>query len=128
MMARPQTTGPAKVVRFKRRKQKRLPRRLLESVPNDWERWDKCAKLEGLNWSEFTRRALEQRCASIEEIERMSRTEPAIRQRLPGLPYKVESVAQVRAALSQKPASKNGAAARPKKRGARAAQKGSSRS
>lgn len=127
-MARPQTTGPAQVVRFKRRKQKRLPRRLLESVPKDWERWDKCAKLEGLNWSEFTRRALEQRCASIEELERAARTEPALRVRLPGLPYKAESVAKVRAALSEKPGQKNGAGARPKKRTAGASRKGSSRS
>lgn len=115
-------------MRFKRRKQKRLPRRLLESVPNDWERWDKCAKLEGLNWSEFTRRALEQRCASIEELERTARTEPSVRLRLPGLPYTVESIAKARAALSQKPTRKNGAAARPKKRAAGASQKGSSRS
>lgn len=115
-------------MRFKRRKQKRLPRRLLESVPNDWERWDKCAKLEGLNWSEFTRRALEQRCASIEDLERASRTEPAVRLRLPGLPYTVESIAKARAALSEKPTQKNGAAARQKKRAAGAAQKGSSRS
>ena len=128
MLAPPKTTGRGEIVRFKRRKQKRLPRRLLESVEKDWERWDRCAKLEGLNWSEFTRRALEQRCSSIEELERAARTEPAVRQRLPGLPYKVEAVAKVRAALSQKPPSKNGTAARQKKRTAVAAQKGSSRS
>jgi len=128
MLAPPKTTGRGEVVRFKRRKQKRLPRRLLESVPNDWERWDKCAKLEGLNWSEFTRRALEQRCASIEELERAARTEPAVRLRLPGLPYTVASIAKARAALSEKPTQKNGAAARQKKRAAGAARKGSSRS
>jgi hypothetical protein len=129
MVARRKTTGASgDVVVFKRRTQKRLPRRLLESVPQDWDRWDKYAKLEGLNWSEFTRRALEQRCSSIEELERAARIEPALRQRLPGLPYTVEGVAKARAALSQKPAKKNGVAARTKKRAAGAAQKGSSRS
>lgn len=58
MLTRPKTTGPGKVVRFRRRKQKRNPRRLLEAVPGDWERWDIAAKAAGLNWSEFTRRAL----------------------------------------------------------------------
>lgn len=110
-----------------RRKQKRLPRRLLESVEQDWARWDKYARLEGLNWSEFTRRALEQRCASIEELERAARSQPALRQRLPGLPYGVEAVAKVRAALSEKPTAKSEAATRPKKRVAGAATKGSSR-
>lgn len=127
MLARAKTTGPGEVVRFKRRKQKRLPRRLLESVPKDWERWDKYAKLEGLNWSEFTRRALEQRCSSIQELEERAQTEPSLRVRLPGLPYTVDAIAKARAALSQKPAKKTGAAARTKKRVAGAAQKGSSR-
>lgn len=128
--ARPQkrTTGPVEVVVFKVRKQKRLPRRLLESVPQDWERWDRYARLEGLNWSEFTRRALEQRCASIEDLARQANTEPAVRLRLPGLPYTVDKIASARAALSQKPTKKNDAAGRPKRRAAGAAQKGSSRS
>lgn len=57
MLAKPKTRGPAVVVEFKRRKKKRN-RRLLEAVPADWERWDAAAKVAGLNWSEFTRRAL----------------------------------------------------------------------
>jgi hypothetical protein len=58
MLTKPKTTGVGKVVRFKRRKQKRLPRRPLEAVTQDWERWDAAAEASGLNWSEFTRRAL----------------------------------------------------------------------
>jgi hypothetical protein len=58
MLAPPKKTGPGQVVRFKRRTQKRQPRRLLESVPADWERWDAAARAAGLNWSEFARRAL----------------------------------------------------------------------
>lgn len=58
MLTRPKTTGAGKVVRFRRRKQKRNPRRLLEAVPADWSRWDATAKQLGLNWSELTRRAL----------------------------------------------------------------------
>ena len=41
-----------------KRKQKRKPRRLLESAAVDWERWDAEAKRQGLNFSEFARRAL----------------------------------------------------------------------
>jgi len=51
------TTGRAKVVRFRRRKQKRNPRRPLEAVAQDWARWDAAAKEMGINWSEFVRRA-----------------------------------------------------------------------
>lgn len=59
MLTRAKTTGPGKRVRFLRRKQKRNPRRLLEALPADWERWDRAAQAAGgLNWSEFTRRAL----------------------------------------------------------------------
>ena len=114
-------------MRFKRRKQKRLPRRLLESVQQDWERWDKYAKLEGLNWSEFTRRALEQRCSSLQELEHRAITEPAVRVRLPGLPYTADKIASARAVLSQKPTTKSGARARAKTGAAGAAQKGTSR-
>lgn len=60
MLTKPQTKGPAKAVSFKR-KQKRKPRRVLESVQGDWDRWDAAAKREGVNWSEFCRRALEAR-------------------------------------------------------------------
>jgi len=58
MLTKPTTKGRATTVRFKKRKQKRNPRRLLESVPADWEKWDRAASSEGLNWSEFARRAL----------------------------------------------------------------------
>jgi len=59
MLTKPKTTGRGTVVTFKRRKQKRNKRRLLEAVAGDWERWDAAAKVAGLNWSEFTRRALD---------------------------------------------------------------------
>ena len=59
MLAKPETKAPVKkIVRLKRRKQVRNPRRLLESVPNDWAYWDQGAAAEGVNWSEYTRRAL----------------------------------------------------------------------
>lgn len=61
MLTKPQTKGPGKTVLLKRRKQKRNPRRLLESVQGDWDRWDAAAEREGVNWSEFCRRALEVR-------------------------------------------------------------------
>lgn len=65
MLSIPQTTGRGRKVRFVARKQKRNPRKLLESVPEDWERWGRAAKLEGLNWSEFTRRALNERTERV---------------------------------------------------------------
>lgn len=65
MLSKPKTTGRGRQVRFVVRKQKRNPRRLLESVPEDWERWDTAAKIVNLNWSELTRRALEQFCSQI---------------------------------------------------------------
>lgn len=34
---------------------------MLESVATDWTRWDAAAKREGVNWSEYARRALEAR-------------------------------------------------------------------
>lgn len=58
MLSKPVTTGPGKTVRLKRRKQKRNKIRTLESVDGDWAHWDEAAKAEGVNWSEFTRRAL----------------------------------------------------------------------
>jgi hypothetical protein len=61
VLAKPQTKGPGRTVQFEKRKQKRNPRRLLESVQGDWDRWDEAAALEGVNWSEFCRRALEAR-------------------------------------------------------------------
>lgn len=117
----------AKLMLAAKRKQKRLPRRLLESPPHHWKRWDRYAKLEGLNWSEFTRRALEQRCTSLDDLAQQAVDEPALRLRLPGLPFTVGNIDEARAKLSQKPAKKNGATARGKTRAAGAARKGSSR-
>ncbi len=57
MLTKPKTSGPGKVVRFKRRQQKRNPRRPLEAVQQDWDRWDFACEVLGLNWSEFARRA-----------------------------------------------------------------------
>jgi hypothetical protein len=41
-----------------KRRTKRRPRRLVESVPQDWARWDAAAAALGLNFAEFARRAL----------------------------------------------------------------------
>ena len=60
MLVKPKTTGPGKVVRFKRRQVRRNPRRPLEAVQQDFNRWDTAAALLGLNWSEFARRAMNQ--------------------------------------------------------------------
>jgi hypothetical protein len=65
MLTKAKTSGPGKTVRFKRRKPKRDPGRILHSVPRDWERWDEAAKIEGVNWSTFCRRALEHRTEQI---------------------------------------------------------------
>lgn len=48
-----------------KRVQKRNPRRLLEAVPEDWARWDAATAIAGLNWSEFTRRALNAASAAV---------------------------------------------------------------
>ncbi len=45
-------------MKFRRRQIRRNPRRPLEAVPQDFERWDMAANRVGLNWSEFARRAL----------------------------------------------------------------------
>jgi hypothetical protein len=70
MLSKPKTTGPAKTVRFRKRKQKRNKSRPLESVDQDWARWDAAAELEGVNWSEFCRRALNERTARNEQYQR----------------------------------------------------------
>lgn len=114
MIARPKTTGPGKRIRFVRRTQKRKPRRLLEAPAGDWARWEHFATLEGLNWSEFTRRALEQRCSSIGELEREAKRTPALLGRLPG--------------LAEKGPPKNGANGAAKRARPGRAEKGSSRS
>lgn len=122
MLNKRQTTGRVLSVSKIRRRQKRKPRKLLEATPQDWAKWERFAKLEGLNWSEFARRALEQRCSSVAELAEFADALPAqseltresFRARLPG--------------LSEKPAPKNGAAGATKKRAAAARGKGSSRS
>lgn len=58
MLSKPKTTGPGTLVKFRRRQQKRIPRRPLEAVRADFDKWDAAAKILGINWSEFTRRAL----------------------------------------------------------------------
>jgi hypothetical protein len=130
-----------------RRRQKRQPRRLLESPPQDWKKWDRFAKMEGINWSEFTRRALEQRCSSLSDLEGFvlehqddpemsavlrARLPGFLRDRLPGREegafYGTQISARARESLSEKPPRKNGAPAAAKKRAAGARGKGSSRS
>jgi len=107
----------------KTRVQKREKRRLLEAPPEAWKRWDGLAKLEGLSWAEFTRRALLQRSSSIQELvdwandpERTTSERASVLERLPGF------------LLSEKPTKKNGAGGAKKKRPAVRRGKGSSRS
>lgn len=92
MQARPKRKGRVLSTGRIKRRQKRKPRRLLEAPAQDWERWERFAKLEGLNWSEFCRRALEQRCSSIADLELAADLDKlagaAVRQRLPGLSEK----------------------------------------
>jgi hypothetical protein len=61
MLTKPKTDGPGKTVRFKKRQQKRNPRKLIEATAKDWARWLAGAEAEGVNFNEFTRRALEAR-------------------------------------------------------------------
>jgi hypothetical protein len=65
-------------------KQKRRPRRLLESDARDWARWNAAAKIEGVNWSTFARRALMARVAYVGELEEAAEREPALRVMVPG--------------------------------------------
>lgn len=58
MLTKKKTDGPTLSRAKIRRKQKRKPRRLVEAPPLDWARWDAEAERQGLNFSEFTRRAL----------------------------------------------------------------------
>lgn len=71
---------------------KRKPRRLLEAEAALWKRWDRWAKLEGVSWSTFARRALEQRGSSIEDLVGMANENGEAREgllmRLPGLSEK----------------------------------------
>ncbi len=103
--------------------QKREKRRLLEAPAERWKRWDELAKVEGISWAEFARRALLQRSASIQELveyahepKRTTTELVAVLERLPGLE------------LSEKPPRKNGSNAAKKKRPSIRRGKGSSRS
>jgi hypothetical protein len=78
--------GTGNVITFKR-VQQRAPRRPLEATHGDFARWDAAAERVGLNWSEFTRRALN----AVSDAG--------------GVPT-TEALAQVRSALSEKPTSK----------------------
>jgi hypothetical protein len=51
-------TGPVLSTSRVKRRQKRRPRRLVESVAQDFARWDVAAEALGLNFAEFARRAL----------------------------------------------------------------------
>lgn len=73
MLVKPTLTGPSKTVTLKRRKQKRNKTRVLESVDGDWAHWDAAAKVEGVNWSEFTRRALFVRAREVLGVGRASK-------------------------------------------------------
>lgn len=104
MIARAKTDGPGKRIKFVRRKQKRLPRKVLESPQQDWDRWEHAAELEGINFTAFARRALEQRSSSVLELAQHARrangaeVKAAFRSRLPGLSEKGPSK-EVTAAL-----------------------------
>jgi hypothetical protein len=50
--------GPVLSTARIKRRQKRRPRRLVESVPEDFARWDEAAGEMGLNFTEFARRAM----------------------------------------------------------------------
>ena len=82
-------------------------RRPLEAAPALFKRSDRWAKLEGISWAEFARRALQQRGTSIEDLVSVATDSElgaeAVALRLPG--------------LSEKPGPKN-EAARPQKRAA----------
>lgn len=108
MLTKPKTSGAGTVVKFRRRQQKRNPRRPLEAVQADWDRWDAGAKLLGLNWSEFTRRALNAHANAA----------------LSGYELGISPNDFKPLPVSEKGSSKNGAAARPKPAAKRAARKG----
>lgn len=80
-------------------------RRPLEAAPALFKRSDRWAKLEGISWAEFARRALQQRGSSIEDLVSVAGEQgaEAVALRLPG--------------LSEKPPQKN-EAVRPQKRAA----------
>lgn len=125
MIARAKREGRGELVRGFRRKQKRKPRRLLEAPEQDWKRWDAAAKLEGINWSEFCRRALEARVSSTGELAEMAPRLPELVHRVPGAFYGTQISAR---AVRKTPTKKDGKPPTKKRRAAGAAGKGSSRS
>lgn len=139
MIARAKREGRGELVKGFRRKQKRKPRRLLEAPEQDWKRWDAAATLEGINWSEFCRRALEARVSSTGELAEMAPRVPELVHRVPGAfygtqisskPYDREQLARVRRELAVRKTSPRKGDKPPtkKRRAAGAAGKGSSRS
>lgn len=62
---KPPVLGVNKVKRY----QKRKKRRIFEASEQDWARWDAEAKLQGLKFSEFVRRALHGMC-EVSEMRR----------------------------------------------------------
>lgn len=64
MLTQKKTAGPTISTARIRRKQKRNPRKIVEATPQDWARWTAAAQAEGVNFSEFTRRALNYRSES----------------------------------------------------------------
>lgn len=108
MLTKPKTSGAGTVVKFRRRQQKRNPRRPLEAVPQDWARWDAAAEVLGINWSELTRRALNVYSEAA----------------LAGHTLGASSADFRPMTVSEKGATKNGTAARSKPAAKRAARKG----
>ena len=65
MIGRKKTTGRTLSVGRIKRKQERRKRRLVEAPDQDWARWDRAAKVSGLNFAEFARRALNAAAGSV---------------------------------------------------------------
>lgn len=71
MSLRKHKQGAGTVIAFKR-VQKRNFRRPLEAKPHEWQHWDAAAAVAGLNWSEFTRRALNAATAKLLGYQQVS--------------------------------------------------------
>jgi len=69
-------TGPTLSTARIKRKQKRKKRRLIEAVDQDWARWDAEAERQGLNFSEFARRALHGMCEVSQMRRELSKPDP----------------------------------------------------
>jgi hypothetical protein len=113
--------GKKKKAKFSNGASKRQPRRLLEAPPASWKDWDRAARMEGVSWAQFARRALLARVAYVDDLA----ANPDTRGVLNGL---LERDAQIAARVSEKPPLKKRPAAAAKRSRARATGKGSSRS